>query len=251
MTTDIIQAFAPTGTLRASLNVGNPVLANLDAAGNPFGISIDLAHALGQRLGVPVDLIVNDTAGKSVATVEAGKADIGFFAIDPMRGQDIAFTEAYVLIEGFYLVREASPIRSNAQVDVSSNRVIVGQGSAYDLFLTRHLKQAQILRAASSQAVVKAFIEEGLEVAAGVKQQLEADTRDLKGLRMLDERFMVIRQAMGVPKNKGPQAALFLREFIEDMKAQGFIQASMSRHGIEGAGVGPAADPARDPLAAN
>lgn len=248
MTTEIIKAFAPTGTLRASLNVGNPVLANLDAAGKPFGISIDLAHAFGQRLGVPVELIVNDTAGKSVTTVEAGKADIGFFAIDPTRGKDIAFTEAYVLIEGFYLVREESPIRDNAQVDVATNRVIVGLGSAYDLFLTRHLKQAQILRATSSQAVVKAFIEDALEVAAGVKQQLEADTRDLKGLRMLDERFMVIRQAMGVPKSKGLQAALYLREFIEDMKAQGFVKASMARHGIQGAGVGPAADPALDPL---
>ncbi len=250
MTSQLIHAFAPSGALRASLNVGNPVLANLDAQGKPFGISIDLAQAFGKKLGVPVELLVNDTAGKSVALVEAGKADIGFFAIDPIRGQDISFTEAYVLIEGFYLVRQDSPIQKNEQVDVATNRVIVGQGSAYDLFLTRHLKHAHIHRAMSSQAVVKAFMEEKLEVAAGVKQQLEADTRDLTGLRMLDECFMVIRQAMGVPKDRGPEAALFLRTFIEEMKASGFVKESMQRHGIQGAGIGPTADPACDPLSA-
>jgi polar amino acid transport system substrate-binding protein len=139
MPSDIIQAFAPTGVLRASLNIGNPVLANLDAHGKPFGISIDLAQALGQKLGVSVELIVNETAGKSVVTVESGRADIGFFAVDPERGKDIAFTAPYVLIEGYYLVRTDSPITHNAQVDALGNRVVVGKGSAYDLFLTRHI----------------------------------------------------------------------------------------------------------------
>ncbi|MEY3628301.1 MAG: hypothetical protein RLY91_67, partial [Pseudomonadota bacterium] len=110
MTADLLKAFAPTGVLRASLNVGNPVLANLDKDGNPFGISIDLARALAEKLSVPCELIVNETAGKSVATVEAGRADIGFFAIDPERGKDIAFTAAYVLIEGYYMVRSDSLI---------------------------------------------------------------------------------------------------------------------------------------------
>ncbi len=248
MQTEIVKAFAPTGVLRASLNVGNPVLANLNAEGKPFGISIDLATELGKRLGVPVELIVNETAGKSVATVESGRADIGFFAVDPERGKEISFTEAYVLIEGYYLVRDDSPITSNAQVDVPANRIVVGKGSAYDLFLTRNIKQAQIERAPSSQAVVSTFLKDGFEVAAGVRQQLEADTRDVKGVRLLNERFMVIRQAMGVPKDRGPQAALFLRTFVEDMKARGFVKESMTRHGIQGAGVAPAADPAIDPL---
>ncbi|MDO8692742.1 MAG: ABC transporter substrate-binding protein [Sheuella sp.] len=245
---EILKAFAPTGVLRASLNVGNPVLANLDKDGKPFGISIDLAFELGKRLGVPVELIVNETAGKSVATVESGRADIGFFAVDPERGKEIAFTEAYVLIEGYYLVRDESPITNNAQVDVSANRIVVGKGSAYDLFLTRHIKQAQIERAPSSQAVVSTFLKDGFEVAAGVKQQLQADTRDVKGVRMLNDRFMVIRQAMGVPKDRGSEAALLLRTFVEEMKAKGFVQASMTKHGIQGAGVAPAADPAVDPL---
>ncbi len=248
MQTTITQAFAPTGVLRASINLGNPVLANLDAQGKPVGISIDLAHQLGKRLGVPVELIVNDTAGKSVATLESGRADIGFFAVDPERGKEISFTEAYVLIEGFYLVREHSPIFSNAQVDATPHRVVVGKGSAYDLFLTRNLTLAEIVRAPSSQVVVQTFLEQGIDVAAGVKQQLEADTRDVQGVRMLDERFMVIRQAMGVPKNRGPEAALFLRTFVEDMKAQGIVRDAMTRHGIQGAGIAPAANPNIDPL---
>ena len=251
MHADLIKAFAPTGVLRASLNVGNPVLANLDAQGKPFGISIDLALELGKKLGVPVELIVNETAGKSVATIEAGRADIGFFAIDPERGRDIAFTAAYVQIEGYYLVRADSAIQRNDQVDVATNRVVVGKGSAYDLYLTRHLKNAPLERVASSQVVVSSFLEKGFEVAAGVKQQLEADTKGVSGVRMLNERFMVINQAMGVPKTKGPEAALFLRTFVEEMKAQGFVKASMTRHDIQGAGVGPAADPKVDPLTAS
>lgn len=248
MNAELLNAFAPSGVLRASLNIGNPVLANLDATGKPFGISIDLAQALGKKLGVPVELVVNETAGKSVSTVEAGLADIGFFAIDPTRGKEIAFTAAYVLIEGYYLVRTDSPITTNEQVDLPSNRVVVGKGSAYDLFLTRQLKLAPIVRAASSQAVVQDFLTQNLEVAAGVKQQLEADTRAMTTVRILPERFMVINQAMGVPKAKGPAAAVFLRHFVEEMKASGMVKDSMTRHGIEGAGVGHAADPLQDPL---
>jgi polar amino acid transport system substrate-binding protein len=250
MHADLIKAFAPTGVLRASLNMGNPVLANRDAQGKPFGISIDLAMQLGKKLGVPVELIVNETAGKSVATIEAGRADVGFFAIDPERGRDIAFTAAYVQIEGYYLVRDNSSIQRNEQVDVATNRVVVGKGSAYDLFLTRHLKNAPLERVASSQVVVSSFLDKSFEVAAGVKQQLEADTKGVAGVRLLNERFMVINQAMGVPKTKGPEAALFLRTFVEEMKAQGVVKDSMTRYNIQGAGVGPAADPKVDPLTA-
>lgn len=248
MNSDLLKAFAPTGVLRASLNVGNPVLANLDKDGKPFGISIDLARALAEKLNVPCELIVNETAGKSVATVEAGHADIGFFAIDPERGKDIAFTAAYVLIEGYYMVRSDSLITQNTDVDETGKQVVVGKGSAYDLFLTRHLKHATIIRAASSQAVVPDFLSQHIEVAAGVKQQLEADTKGLTGLRMLPERFMVINQAMGVPKTKGHAAAVYLRHFVEEMKAKGFVKDSMTRHGIQGAGVGYLADPNKDPL---
>lgn len=238
----IVEAFAPTGTLRASINLGNPILANRDpASGEASGVSVDLARAFAQQLGVPLELVVLDTASQSVEAVSDERADFGFFAVDPKRGETIAFTAPYVLIEGFYLVRADSPVRTNADVDQPHNRVVVGKGSAYDLFLTRELKAAQIVRAPSSPTVVQTFIDGELEVAAGVKQQLEADARKSPGLRLLDERFMVIRQAMGVAKSRGPRAAAVLGEFVEAMKASGFVGASLARHGIEGASVAPAA----------
>ena len=158
-----------------------------------------------------------------------------------MLGASIAFTAPSVLIEGFYLVRSESAIHTNDEVDAESNRVVVGKGSAYDLFLSRELKHAQIVRAPSSQTVVQTFIEQGFEVAAGVKQQLEADASKTTGLRLLDQRFMVIQQAVGVPKRRGDAAADVLRQFVEDVKASGFIAASLARHGIAGASVAPAA----------
>ncbi|MGU7774802.1 ABC transporter substrate-binding protein [Burkholderia sp. MR1-5-21] len=239
----VVSALTPTGKLRASINLGNPILANRDpSTGEPFGVSIDLARAFAERLSVELELVVFDAAGKSVQAVSEERADFGFFAVDPLRGETIAFTAPYVLIEGFYLVRDDSPIRTNEDVDHAHNRVAVGKGSAYDLFLTRELKAAQIVRAPTSPAVVQTFVEQGLEVAAGVKQQLEADARQTPGLRLLDERFMVIRQAMGTPKRRGEAAANVLRDFVEEMKASGFVAQSLARHGIAGASVAPAAD---------
>jgi polar amino acid transport system substrate-binding protein len=239
---DIAAAFAPTGTVRASINLGNPILANWDATtGKPFGVSVDLANAFASFLGLPLELVVFDAAGKSVEAVSEERADFGFFAVDPKRGETIAFTEPYVLIEGFYLVRDASPIRSNADVDQAHNRVAVGKGSAYDLFLSRELKMAEIVRAATSPTVVQTFLEQDLEVAAGVKQQLEADAATVSGLRLLDERFMVIRQAMGVSHVRGERAAATLKQFVEEQKRSGFVADSLARHGIQGASVAPQA----------
>jgi polar amino acid transport system substrate-binding protein len=237
----IRSAFAPSGPLRAVINLGNPILAGRDAAGNAAGVSVDLAAEFARRLGVGLELVVVDTAAQSVEAVVAENADIGFFAIDPLRGEHIAFTDAYVLIEGCYLVKQDSPLRANDEVDAAAHRVVVGKGSAYDLYLTRTLQQAQILRAPSSQTVVATFLDEGADVAAGVRQQLEADARRLGGLRLLGERFMVIRQAMGLPKSRGPEAAAYLTGFVEEMKAGGFVAAALARHGIEGASVAPAA----------
>jgi polar amino acid transport system substrate-binding protein len=236
---DVVARFTPTGMLRASINLGNPILAGRDAAGEPCGVSVDLARAFAQRLGVGLELVVFDTAGKSVQAVTDEQADIGFFAIDPSRGAGISFTAPYVLIEGCYLVRDDSPIRSNDEVDRAGRTVVVGQGSAYDLFLTRELKHASIVRAPTSPAVVDTFIERNAEVAAGVRQQLEADARRRGGLRLLDGRFMVIQQAMGTPKGRGADAAACLAQFVEEMKASGFVAAALARHGIEGASVAP------------
>ncbi|SDF52177.1 amino acid ABC transporter substrate-binding protein, PAAT family [Massilia sp. PDC64] len=230
---------APTGRLRAAINLGNPILAHAEGDGGAGGVSVDLARAFARRLGVDLELVVVDTAGKSVDAVAGERADIGFFAIDPARGADIAFTAPYVLIEGSYLVKDTSPIRANDDVDRAAHRVVVGKGSAYDLFLTRELRQAQIVRAPSSPAVVPTFLEQGADVAAGVRQQLEADARATPGLRLLDGRFMVIRQAMGVPKSRGDAAAALLAAFVEEMKASGFVADALKRHGIEGASVAP------------
>ena len=241
---DLISAFAPTGTLRASINRGNPILVNKDSAGGePTGVSIDLARGFAERLGVPIELVVFDSAGKSVDAVTNEQADIGFFAIDPLRGAGIAFTAPYVLIEGAYLVREDSPLQDNAEVDRAGRRIVVGKGSAYDLYLSRELKNAEIVRAPTSPTVVSTFVEQNVEVAAGVRQQLEADIRDLPGLRLLPGRFMVIQQAMGLPKGRGDAAARALHAYVEEMKASGFVSDALRRHRIEGAALAPADTP--------
>ena len=238
----VVNALAPTGVLRASINVGNPILARLDAESDlPLGISVDLATALSDRLGVPLQTIVFKSAGESVGAVTSEQADVGFFAIDPVRGTGIGFTAPYVLIEGCYLVREDSPIASNDEVDRAEHRVVVGAGSAYDLYLTRELKHAQIVRAATSPTVVEAYVAAGADVAAGVRQQLEADLSRFAGHRLLPGRFMVIRQALGLPKNRGEAAAAFLCDFVEQAKVDGFVADALMRHRIEGASVAPAA----------
>ena len=231
------QAFAPTGSLRASINLGNPILANKDAAGKPIGVSVDLATELAKRLGLPLELVVFDAAGKSVDALSQEKADVGFFAIDPVRGKDIAFTAAYVLIEGSYLVKQDSALTRNEEVDRMGTRIAVGKGSAYDLFLTREIKNAHILRAPTSPTTVDFFLDQKLEVAAGVKQQLEMDAKRLPNLRLLPGRFMVIEQAMGMPKNRSLQAQLYLQSFVEEMKASGFVTNALKRHQIEGAAL--------------
>lgn len=240
VTQQLLQTFTPTKKLRASINLGNPILANKDPqSGLPFGVSVDLANNFAKRLGVELELVVFDSAGKSVEAVTAKKADIGFFAVDPLRGEGIGFTAPYVLIEGAYLVKNDSSIQANEEVDNAKNKVVVGKGSAYDLFLSRELKHAVIVRSPTSPTVVDVFVEEGHDVAAGVRQQLEADMKRYAGFRLLPGRFMVIQQAMGLPKSYGPEAAEFLSEYVEEMKSSGFVAQSLERHGIEGASVAP------------
>jgi len=232
---------APSGKLRAAINLGNPVLASRGPGGELQGVSVDLARELAQRLGVPAELLPFESAGKTVEAGRAGLWDIAFVALDPARGAEIAQSPPYVIIEGAYLVRESSPIRSNAEVDRPGNRVVVGRNSAYDLFLTRNLKQAQLERVPTSGEVVDAFLQRSLEVAAGVKQQLEMDAKRNSGVRLLPGRFMVINQAMASQRGK-EAGARFVREFIEDAKASGFVARSLERHRIQGAAVAPPGD---------
>jgi polar amino acid transport system substrate-binding protein len=229
------------GVLRAVINLGNPILARRTPEGGVAGLSVELAGRLASQLGAQLETIVVETAAASVASVAVGEADVGFFAIDPQRGEQLAFTPPYVLIEGSYLVQADSPLQRNEEVDRAGRTVVVGQGSAYDLFLSRELKAATILRAPSSQAVVETFLREGADVAAGVRQQLEADAARLPGLRLLDGRFMVIQQAMACARLRGPAAAARLAAFVEDAKASGFVAEAMVRQGVQGAIVAPAA----------
>jgi polar amino acid transport system substrate-binding protein len=233
----------PTGKLRASINLGNPILANKNATtGEVFGVSVDLSRELAKRLGVEVELKVFDAAAKSVAAVTSGEADIGFFAIDPLRGEGVAFTAAYIHIEGCYLVRQDSPLNANSEVDKAGTRITAAKGSAYDLYLTRSLKAATLVHSVTSQAVVDTFLQNGSDAAAGVKQQLESDLKRLQGkvpLRLLPGHFMVIQQAMGLPNSRGEAATQYLRGFVEEMKRTGFVAASLQRHKIQGAAVAP------------
>jgi polar amino acid transport system substrate-binding protein len=237
----VVRALAPGGTLRAAINFGNPILANRDAkTGEAVGVSVDLARELGRRLNVPVELVTFTAAGKVVEALTANEVSIAFVAIDPLRAVSTFYTAPYVVIEGAYLVRNDSPLTSNVEVDRTGNRVAAAKGSAYDLYLARELKHAKIVHAPTSQTVTDTMVAQNLEVAAGVKQQLQMDASRVPGVRLLPGRFMVINQAMGTPVARAA-AGEYLKTFIEEMKASGFVAASLSRHGIQGAEVAPPA----------
>ena len=239
-TADLMEWFAPTGRLRATINIGNPILASRNPqSGAVSGVSVDLAQGWADQLGVPLELIVVETAAASVDRVARDESDIGFFAIDPKRGEGVFFTDPYLLIEGCYLVRNDSPLTANEAVDQPGLRVVVGQGSAYDLYLSRELKAASIERAPSSPAVVEHFLATGADVAAGVKQQIADEAARIGGLRLLPGRFMQIRQAMGCPRSRGEAAAQALRDYIVRTKAAGTVAASLARHGVHGVSLAP------------
>ena len=228
---------APQGKLRAAINFGNPILARR-AGGEVHGVSVDLSRALAARLGMPLEFVIYESAGNVVFAAPSDAWDVAFVAIDPARGRDTLQSNPYLIIEGAYLVAADSAIKRNEDVDRDGVRIAVGKGSAYDLYLSRNLKHAQIVYAPTSPAVTDLFVAQKLEVAAGVKQQLEADARRLPGLRVLDGRFMVIQQAMATPLGRAAGAA-YLNTFIEEMKASGLIAQSLERDGIQGAAVAP------------
>ena len=231
--------FAPTGVLRAGTNYGNPVIVQRDPAGGaPRGVGPDLARELARRLGVPITYVTYDAAGKMAEAVKQGAWDVAFLAVDPAR--EIDFSAPYVQIEGTYLVRADSPLRAIGDLDKPGTRISVGNGSAYDLYLTRTLKNAKLVKAPTSIGAIDVFREQRLDAAAGVKNPLvEAAAKD-KGLRVIDGNFMVIGQASGVPRGR-PAAARYLREFIEEMKASGFVAKSLAASGISDATVAPPA----------
>jgi polar amino acid transport system substrate-binding protein len=239
---DVLKDLAPTGKLRAAINVGNSVLAQIGDDGQPKGITPDLARELGRRLGVPVELVVYDAAGKVFGAVKSNAWDIAFVAIEPVRAAEIEFSAPYVIIEGTYMVRQDSPLKTISDVDRTGVRIAVGPGSAYDLYLTRTIKNATIVRAAmgGGRAMIDLFINDKLEVAAGVKQPLVAYAKDHPEMRVMDGHFMEIQQAMGTPKGRLAGAA-YLRAFVEDMKASGFVADAIKRSNQQAAVAPPAA----------
>lgn len=235
----IVEALAPTGRLRAAINLGNPVLARREGDALK-GISVDLAGRLAQRVGRPLDLVPYEGAGQVSASAGAGAWDVAFLAVDPKRAEDIGFSAPYLIIEGTYMVAADSPLTAIEDVDRSGVRIAVGQGSAYDLYLTRAIRHATLVRAPTSAEAVAVFARDHLEVAAGVKQPLVRYAAEHPGYRVMPGRFMAIEQAMGVPQGRGP-ALGYLRSFVEEAKASGFVAEAISRNAQPDALVAPPA----------
>ncbi|MCX7313850.1 MAG: ABC transporter substrate-binding protein [Hyphomicrobiales bacterium] len=232
---EIVKEFAPNGTLRAAINQGNSVLAQKGPNGEPLGVTVELARELGKRLGVPIELVIFDGAGKAFDALKS-TLDIGFLAIEPVRAAEVDFTAPYVLIEGTYMVPKDSKLTKIEDVDSAGVRIGVNKGSAYDLYLSRTLKQATLLRGDDGVAMFK---NDKLEAAGGVRQPLEQYAKTDPGVRVMAGRFMAIQQAMGMPKGR-PLAHQYLRGFVEEMKASGFVADALKRSNQPDAVVAPA-----------
>jgi polar amino acid transport system substrate-binding protein len=237
---DIVKDFAPTGTLRAAINQGNTVLAQKGKNGEPLGITVDLARELARRLGVPIELITFDAAGKVFDALKRGVWDVAFLAVEPVRAAEIDFTAPYVLIEGTYMVRKDSPIKAIEDADKAGIRIAVATGSAYDLYLGRTLKHATLVRAPTGPEAMQMFVRQSLDAAGGVRQPLVEFAAANPALKVMDGRFMAIQQAMGMPRGRA-KAPAYLRGFVEEMKAAGFVAEALKRSNQPNAVVAPPA----------
>jgi polar amino acid transport system substrate-binding protein len=238
---DVLHDLAPTGRLRTTINLGNIVLAQRDAAtGALGGASVDLAHELARRLGVDAELFPFDTAGKAFTALHSGACDVGFLAIDPARAEQLDFTAPYVIIEGTYLVAYSSPLRTVNDVDADGVRIAAGKNTAYDLHLSRSLRHAQLVHFPSSAASVAALLAGETDAAAGVRQLLVVAAAQHSGFRVMQDRFLTIEQAMALPKGRTAGLA-YLHAFVEEMKATGFVAAALASSGQADATVAPPA----------
>lgn len=239
---EVVKDLAPKGKLRAAINLGNMVLAQKVAGtGELGGVTVDLAQELGRRLAVPVELIAFDAAGKVFDALKSGAWDVAFLAIEPVRAAEISFTAPYVIIEGVYMVPADSGLLTVADVDREGIRIAVNKGSAYDLYLSRTLKHATLVRGESGADLL---VKDKLEAAAGVKQPLVEFAKANSNVRIIPGRFMEIRQAMGTPKVRlaGREAApRYLHAFVEEMKASGFVAKALERSHQPDAAVAPPA----------
>jgi polar amino acid transport system substrate-binding protein len=198
---------------------------------------VDIARELGRRLGVPLELVCFHAARESFEALNQGRADICFLAIEPAREEAVAFTSPYVVIEGVFVVAQGSSMASPDDVDQPGVRIAVNEGSAYDLFLTRTLAHAQLVRGSDG---VMTFSEQHLEAAAGVRQPIEAFVASHPGVRMIEPRFMEIQQALGTSRARDAETVSFLRSFVEELKADGFIADALRRSGQDASVAPPA-----------
>jgi polar amino acid transport system substrate-binding protein len=232
---------APAGKVRAGINYGNFILATKDAAtGESRGAAVDLARELAQRLGVPFEIVAHDTVAALVDAAKTGAWDIAFLGSDPVRETVMSFTAAYLEIEATYLVAAASPLRAVAEVDRAGVRVAAPARANYELFLSRNLKNAQLVQAPSADAAFDLLVTGTVDALAGLKQALIGYADRLPGSRMLDGRFMAVQQSIAVPK--GRDAGLtYLRGFVEEAKASGLVARAIERTGARGVSVAPKA----------
>jgi polar amino acid transport system substrate-binding protein len=235
--TAAVAELAPTGKLRAGINLGNGVIATRDpASGEARGIAVNVARELGHRLQVPVEYSVFDQARNAVDAMQAGAIDVVFVAIEPVRAAVIDFTASYAEIAGSYAVPPGSPIRSIDEVDRKGVRITVVARSNYDLYLSRTLKNAELVRTETTQGSADAFAARSVDVYAGVKQRAEDAVALVAGARLLDGRFMSIRQAIGLSKGK-PAGLAYLKDFVEDIKASGLVAREIAAEGLKDASV--------------
>jgi len=233
---------APTGVLRAGINVANFLLVTSkdEKTGEPGGIAPDLARELAGRIGVPVKLIPFASPGKLADAAGSGVWDVALLGAEPSRAEQIAFTAAYVEIEAGYLVPAGSTLQTIDEVDRAGVRIAISARSAYDLYLSRILKHATLVRIEGIDAAHRHFVKEGLEALAGLKPGLVANADELKGSRILDGRFTTVQQAMGVPV-KCQAGAAYLRQFVEEAKASGLVARLIAKHRVRGLSAAPAA----------
>lgn len=233
----VCDALAPSGELRVAMNLGNPVLAQRDeTTGTLVGVSVALANALAHELGIVAKLTPYDAAGKVFAALDDGLWDLAFLAIEPVRAEKIAFSSPYVSIDGTYLVRIDSSFQKASDLDGQGHRISVGRGAAYDLYLSRTLRHAQLVRGETSASAVDLFLEQGLEAAAGVRQPLERFANSSPGVRVLADNFTEIRQAMAVPKAR-KIAAEYIESFISRLVRDGFVAQALAESGQSDARV--------------
>jgi len=226
----------PTGKLRVGINYGNFLLVTKGQNGEYTGIAVDLGREIGQRLGVSIELVPFATAGKLADAVKTGAWDVAFLGNEPQRAGDIAFSPAYLEIEAGYLVPAGSPIKTMADVDKKGVRIAVAVNSAYDLYLSRSLKQATRVPVQGIQGSYDIFVKDKLEVLAGLKPRLLDDAKTLPGSRILDGRFTVVQQSVGAPQGR-PAAASYLSEFAKEIKTSGFVAQAIARHAVRGVSV--------------